>query len=107
MASWKVKSALRRFIARLPRPHSWNELFQWYVTRSITLNEQRCEAKLVDCRTNLEAYWQHSPSPRGDFTALELGTGWSPVVPIVLALCGAREVWTCDIVALLSWARVR
>lgn len=107
MPSWKLKSALHRLIGRLPCPQFWNELLQRYVTRSVELTEQRCESKLQDCRAHLDAYRRSSPNPRDDFSAFDLGTGWSPVVPVALSLCGAREVWTCDVAPLLSRTRVR
>jgi hypothetical protein len=107
MPGWKLKSALHRFINRLPCPRLWNELFQAHVTRSIEPTEGRCEAKLRDCRAHLEAYLAHSPAPREDFSAFDLGTGWSPVAPVGLALCGAREVWTCDVAPLLTRGRTR
>ena len=36
----------------------------------------------------MQAFWSlHSPAP--GFTAYELGTGWFPIIPIGLYLCGA------------------
>lgn len=106
MPSWKLKSALHRLISRLPYPRFWNELLQKYVTGSIRPTEKQCEAKVQDARRHLGAYRRHCPNPRDDFSVLDLGTGWSGALPASLALAGARQVWTCDVVPLLSCQRV-
>src|SRR3954463_3740280 len=97
MPHWKVKAYVHRLLARLPRPHAWNGLLQTFLTRSVRVTAQRSESKLSKCRSHLEDYRRFSPRPRADFTAGDLGTGWSPVTPVGLALCGAREVWTIDV----------
>ncbi len=38
---------------------------------------------------------------------LELGTGWFPIIPLGLYLCGAKRVWTIDIDPLLRPARIQ
>ncbi|MBI2929404.1 MAG: class I SAM-dependent methyltransferase [Verrucomicrobia bacterium] len=101
MPNWMIKSAVQRVISGLPRSHAWNGLFQRYVTRGLDLGIGEFEAKLNACRKHFENYRHFSPRPRAGFRALELGTGWFPILPVGLHLCGASEIWTFDIAPLL------
>ena len=107
MPSWLLKAGTQRLIGVLPNRHVWNEFLQTRITRSIQLPPDQFTAKLDACRTHL----QHLSNLRGatprDFTAVELGTGWHPVVPIGLFLCGASQVWTWDIAQHLRPERIR
>jgi len=44
------------------------------------------------------------PSP--SFTVFEVGTGWYPIVPVSLYLCGASRIWTVDRMPMLRRDRV-
>ncbi len=107
MPNWLIKSAIQRTISLLPQSQRWNELFQRYVTKSLELSPNRFEGKLNDCRMHLENYLELYPERAENFSALELGTGWFPTVPVGLFLCGASHVWTFDIDPLLKRARVK
>src|SRR2546426_1180464 len=107
MPHWLIKSAIHRAISLLPRPQRWNEWFQEHVTRSLQLGEGEFEWKLKMCRRYVEDFSQLRPQAASDFTALELGTGWYPIVPVGLYLCGASEVWTFDIDPLLRRDRLK
>lgn len=107
MPSWLLKAGTQRLIGALPNRHMWNEFLQTRITRSIQLPPDQFTVKLDACRIHL----RHLSDLRGatprDFTAFELGTGWHPVVPIGLFLCGASQVWTWDIAQHLSLERIR
>ena len=104
MTSWLVKAAIQGAIARLPGRHRFNYLLQNYVTGSVALTEAGLEGKVVQCRRHLESYTGHRGRlPRA---ALELGTGWYPVVPVGLFLAGVDEVTTVDVSPLCDLARV-
>src|SRR5882762_3400246 len=108
MASWLVKALVQRGIGALPNPHYWNELLQDRVTHSLDLTKERFEVSLGNCRNHLEQLQRYgSTATSGSFSAFELGTGWFPTVPIGLFLCGAREVWTWDIVPFLRRERLK
>lgn len=106
MPHWLIKAALQRVLSFLPNSHKWNELFQKHVTRSIEVTADRFEGRLDFCNRHFEDFAAVRPGSKS-FTVLELGTGWYPVVPIGLYLCGAAETWTYDIAPLLSEERVR
>jgi hypothetical protein len=106
MARWVFKAAVQRGLAMLPLSHVWNELFQTYVTRSLKFTPDNFTRRLAFCRQHLEYLRKFRPAG-GAFTAFDLGTGWFPVVPVGLALCGAERTTTCDIRPLLKPHRVR
>lgn len=97
MPHWVIKAAIQRFISWLPNSAAWNELFQQHVTRSIILTPQQLGDKLAEAQRYFDLMRKHGSSPRANFTALELGTGWHPVIPLALHLCGASDIWTFDI----------
>src|SRR5689334_9658857 len=107
MPHWLIKSALQRAISLLPASHFWNELFQRYVTRSLDLTTERFEMRLDCCRIHLQNFIELRPSRAQNHTVYELGTGWYPVVPVGLYLCGAKEIWTSDIASFLSPQRLK
>ena len=89
-------------ISVLPRSQWWNGLLQRYVTGRLRIQPYgEFHEKLKACRRHLEYYRAVSRQPCEDFNAVEIGTGWFPIIPIGLFLCGAREIWTFDIVGLL------
>ncbi|MEK7780237.1 MAG: class I SAM-dependent methyltransferase [Verrucomicrobiota bacterium] len=107
MPHWLIKTAIHRTISLLPQRQKWNELFQERVTKSLNLAPGGFEARLDACRRYLDEFLQLSPECEKGFTAVELGTGWYPTVPIGLYLCGATEIWSFDIDPLLRRDRLK
>ncbi len=99
---WMIKAAIQKTIGVLPQSHRWNRLFQRYLTKGLRLHPGAFQDKVVAARSFLEHYRSMSRSPRPDPTVLEIGTGWFPVVPISLYLCGASHIRTYDINPLLE-----
>lgn len=97
MPHWLIKAGIQRIISWLPHSAKWNELFQQHVTRSIVLTPDRLGPKLAEAQSYFDLMRRHRPSGNPAFTALELGTGWHPVIPLALHLCGAADIWTFDI----------
>jgi hypothetical protein len=63
--------------------------------------------KLKECKRHLESYFSFVNSEKHSFSALELGTGWFPILPVAFYLCGARRIFTIDRTNLLSAQRVK
>src|SRR5215470_12286918 len=106
MPHWLIKAAVQRAISWLPASQTWNSLFQTHVTRSLELTPERFEARLDYCRIHVENYTEARPNSPAGFSVLEVGTGWYPVVPIGLFLCGAGPIQTFDIDPLLRMDRL-
>ncbi len=102
MSSWILKTALQHIIGRLPKNYYWNGLFQKYVTKGYYPSAKVFAGKLNYCQQHLDYYLKFSSTPKSEFSALELGTGSWPVVPLGLYLSGAREIWTYDLVPVLQ-----
>jgi predicted nicotinamide N-methyase len=107
VAHWMVKVIVQRTLSLVPQSQSWNYLFQKHVTRSLALDEERFQAKLLQARRHLENYFLTRLELGAKHSVLELGTGWYPVIPIAFYLCGASKVWTIDKQSLLRVANVK
>jgi hypothetical protein len=107
MPHWLIKSVLQRTLSILPASHLWNAWFQKYVTHSLDLTPERFDTRLDFSRRHLQHFLELRPQQASGFRVLEIGTGWYPVVPVALYLCGAAQVWTFDIAPLLSRQRVQ
>lgn len=101
MGIWIVKAIIQKTIATLPFKHKVNYLFQKHVTKGLALTDELFDDRLGHAR----AHWRHFKAnhPVADnFTSLELGTGWYPIVPLAMYLCGAGRMVTIDISDLLQ-----
>jgi hypothetical protein len=101
-----VKAAAQRILSLLPGARLGNRLLQRYVSRSLELNENQFEARLTHCHKHLENFFSTRGSSEPGFSVFELGTGWHPIIPIGMYLCGASRVITLDIEPLLNRERV-
>jgi hypothetical protein len=106
MKIWVLKAVIQKGISLVPGKHRLNFLFQKYVTKGVNLTDALFEDKLIHCANHVKYFRKYAPG-RLDYTALEIGTGWYPIVPIGLYLCGASQVYTIDISSLLSPQRIK
>jgi hypothetical protein len=106
MPHWMIKSAIHRAISFLPQPQRWNEIFQKYATKSVEVGARIFESRLNHCREHLDYLFGLRPEARNGFRAVELGTGWHPILPLGMFLCGATDIWTFDIDPLLKFERL-
>jgi hypothetical protein len=114
--SWLFKAAAQGAISLLPGRHRLNRMLQEHVTGSLALTPRLFEAKVAQCRHHLMSVERRRAArelarPAGaqaqpPRSALELGTGWYPIVPVGLALAGVEQVTTVDVSPLLDGARV-
>jgi SAM-dependent methyltransferase len=98
VARWIAKAAVQKGITILPTRlhHSVNGLFQRYVTRGTVLTDRVLRERLRSAAHHVERI-QGGETARED-TILELGTGWHPIVPIALHLCGYQQIASVDLV---------
>jgi hypothetical protein len=105
MPPWWSKAAIQGTLSVLPRSSDLNYLFQRHVSGGLKPNPRNFEEKLATARGHLERWTSRRKSlPQ---TVLELGTGWQPIVPVALALCGIPQVLTIDITPLTRTNLVR
>jgi hypothetical protein len=107
MPSWLLKAAAQGVISSLPASDRLNYLFQRHVTGSVVLSDEVFERKVGQCDRHIRSYQTAREGSGLPSLALELGTGWYPVVPVGLALTGVTRVVTVDVSSLLSPERTR
>jgi hypothetical protein len=105
MRKWMLKAVVQKAISFLPGKHRINYLFQKHVTRGVQLSDDYFDDRLIHLREHLKFFEKYKGPVSGKKT-LELGTGWYPVIPIGLFLCGADEILTVDISRLTDEDRV-
>ena len=103
MKKWIAKAVVQKVLSLLPGAHGWNKWFQKHVTRGYWLTPDLFARKRRHALEHLEAYQRwHTPSGSVPKTALEIGTGWYPVVPLSLIAAGVERVYSVDIVWLCT-----
>lgn len=100
-----IKAALQGALSATPNPARWNRILQRYVSRSLDLSDAYFLTKWRLGKRHLDTFRRVSGAD-GAIDVLELGTGWFPVVPVALALGGARYVYTIDRQSLLRREQV-
>lgn len=105
MKKWIQKAAVQKTISYLPFGRSINYLFQKYVTKGVHLTDSYFYDRLEHAKQHLNAYKKYTGNlvPQ---TALEIGTGWYPIVPVAFFLTGARHIYSVDIYLLTSKERL-
>jgi len=101
MGIWIVKAIIQKTIATLPFKHKVNYLFQKHVTKGLALTDELFEDRLGHARDHWRHFKANHPNTE-NFASLELGTGWYPIVPLAMYLCGAWRMVTIDISDLLQ-----
>ncbi|RMG63075.1 MAG: class I SAM-dependent methyltransferase [Bacteroidetes bacterium] len=94
MPSWILKAALQKTLDLLPGGPA---LYRWGLARfSHRITSHFLADRLAHVERHLAA-WQDAHPGQLPGRVLELGTGWCPVVPLGLWLCGVDQVDTYDI----------
>lgn len=104
MKVWILKAVVQKSISFLPFKHRINFLFQEYITKRVRLTNELFEDKLTHCAAHIAAFDKYSSSE--EKVALEIGTGWYPIVPIGLYLNGFDRIFSVDISSLISTSSV-
>jgi methyltransferase family protein len=96
MPSWIAKAAVQGVLSLVPGGRASNRLLQDFRR---TAGTDFFEEKLELCRHHLSHRFElGGAAPGTPFSALELGSGRVPLVPLGLALCGAVRVTSLDLV---------
>ena len=100
MKKWVLKAIIQKLISWLPNSHKVNFWFQKNVTKGVQLSDEYFGDKLVHAEDHIKHFRVHQP--QGQFSSLELGTGWYPVVPIAMYLSGASHSTSIDLNRLMT-----
>ncbi len=105
MKKWHLKAIVQKTISYLPYSSKVNFLFQKYVTKGVYLTDDYFYDRLEHASNHIKGYADLSDNKKLN-TTLELGTGWYPVVPICMYLCGAEKIYTVDLTLLTNKAQI-
>lgn len=97
LRSWRVKAAVQGVCSRVPGGTQVNRMLQQRVTGSATLTDAYLDQKWTHAAQHLDALAGPVGPGRRAVAAVELGTGWFPVVPVVLALGGVGPIRSVDV----------
>jgi SAM-dependent methyltransferase len=100
MKRWVLKAAVQKAISLMPYKHRLNYFFQKHVTKGAYLTDELFEDKLIHCAAHAAAFEKYATIEKDG--ALEIGTGWYPIVPIGLYLLGFSNIVSIDISSLIS-----
>jgi SAM-dependent methyltransferase len=95
MSSWIAKAAVQKTISGLPWGwgYSANDFLRRHVSKGAGLSSLVFEQRCINAARHVEV-----GLPLRDEPVLELGTGWYPVVPVALYLCGFSSITSVDLV---------
>lgn len=105
MKKWILKAIVQKTISYFPFSHQFNFFFQKYITKGVYLSDEYFEDRLAHAANHLKGYTQLTGKSIPERT-LELGTGWYPVVPFTLFLCGSSQIHSIDISKLTNKERL-
>ncbi|GAB4423284.1 MAG: hypothetical protein OHK0039_39880 [Bacteroidia bacterium] len=93
---WYFKAALQKMLTGLPGHRAMQHLVQRHVLGSFRLSEDYVADRLAHVARHLDAWqvWRPWPLPGH---VLEIGTGWCPLVPLGLYLCGIDHITSSDL----------
>jgi SAM-dependent methyltransferase len=99
VSSWIAKAVVQKTASALPWGwgYSANDFFRRHVTKGADLSDQVFKERSTAAARHVEAGLSFRDQP-----VLELGTGWYPVVPVALYLCGFSSITSVDLVQHLN-----
>lgn len=98
---WIAKAIVQKAISIFPQRERLNLFFQRYVTKGVELTDAHFGYKVMHARDHLANFKAYG-KPSEDKLIFELGTGWYPVVPMLLYLTDCGQVLSAD---LQDWLR--
>ncbi|MBE9469071.1 MAG: class I SAM-dependent methyltransferase [Bacteroidetes bacterium] len=101
MSVWIVKAIVQKIISFLPQSQKINYFFQKHITKGVVLTDEYFIDRLLHAQNHVDYFCMYSLIAN-NFNALELGTGWYPVIPIYMFLSGADKIYSVDINNLVS-----
>lgn len=101
LPKWRQKALVHQVISRFPFKERINYFFQRYVTKGILLNDEHFGLKLDHARDHARYFGEYGTGFSGK-NALEVGTGWYPIIPVALFCCGLEKIYTLDIYAWMT-----
>lgn len=107
MSKWILKALVQKTISFFPYKEKINYWFQKNITKGVRLDDQYFSYKIEHARDHLRFFNRFSENTIEKTTALELGTGWYPIIPIAFFLQGVEKTVSIDLSSWLSLDNLR
>ncbi|MEL6671325.1 MAG: hypothetical protein AAFR61_04010 [Bacteroidota bacterium] len=95
MPSWIIKASSQKLLTAIPGYRHWYPWCQRHFFGSLQLSPYFVKDRLEHVGRHLKAWQQIHPN-RLPERVLEFGSGWYPLVPLGLYLCGVKKVVLTD-----------
>lgn len=102
MQRWLLKALIQKTISFLPQAHKVNYQIQKLSTLRHGMPDDFFLDRLHHFTNHYKFFKKYHQGSFADYTLLELGTGWHPIVPLGFYLSGANNILTIDIRKLIS-----
>jgi SAM-dependent methyltransferase len=102
MQKWLLKALVQKSISFLPQAHKVNYQIQKLTTLRQGMPDHFFLDRLRHFTQHYRFFKQYNLGSFTDYSLLELGTGWHPIVPLGFYLSGANNILTIDIRKLIS-----
>jgi len=96
LSKWKLKAVVQKTISFFPQQEKLNYFFQKYITRAVNLNDEHFANKMMHSQDHIKFFNKHGIT-HPQMQIIELGSGWYPVVPIMMYLSKSGQVTSVDI----------
>jgi len=94
---WTLKAIIQKTISFLPWSERINYFFQKNVTKGVFLSDEHFEYKIQHAKDHINFLKKYTKDT-SDYIAIELGSGWYPIIPIMFYLTDtASKVISIDI----------
>ena len=94
---WHLKALVQKTISYLPFKNKVNFWFQKNITKGVKLTDQYFRYKIETANHHLTFEQKYSDHSGENKIALELGTGWYPIIPIAYFLVGFHKTYSIDL----------
>jgi len=96
ISKWKLKAVVQKSISFFPQQEKVNYFFQKHITKAVNLNDEHFGNKMMHSRDHIAFFNKHGHTG-ADKQIIELGSGWYPVVPMMMYLSKSGQVTSVDI----------
>ncbi len=93
---WKLKAIVQKSISFLPKRERINYLFQKHITKGVELTDEHFGYKIQHAKDHIDFFKKYG-EVGPDKKILELGSGWYPIIPILMYLTKSGKIISLDI----------
>ena len=101
--NWKVRCVMNTCKALVP---FHKQIRDWKRTSQAYVPDERNNKDTIE-NGLLQIEWLRGVCDLSQASVLEVGTGWQPLIPILLSLAGTKRIYTCDLNRLCAPSTLR